>query len=97
MLNPNDSAAHFILAQVAGHLGRADEAVSHLNEALRLNPDYAEAMNNLAWTLATCPETNLRNGARAVELAERACELTHYQKTMLRRHTGGGLRRGRAV
>jgi tetratricopeptide (TPR) repeat protein len=81
-LNPNDAAAHFSRAQVAGHFGRADEAVFHLNEALRLDPDYVEAMNNLAWTLATSPEANLRNGDRAVELAERACELTHYQKTI---------------
>jgi Flp pilus assembly protein TadD len=81
-LNPNDSASHLSLAQVAGHLGRADEAVFHLNEALRLNPDFVEAMNNLAWMLATSPEANLRNGARAVELAKRACELTHYKKTI---------------
>jgi Flp pilus assembly protein TadD len=81
-LNPNDAASHLLLAQVAGHLGRADEAVFHFNEALRLNPDYVEAMNNLAWMLATSPEAKVRNGQRAVELAERACELTHYQKTI---------------
>jgi tetratricopeptide (TPR) repeat protein len=28
--------------------------------------------------LATCPDAGLRNGAEAVRLAERACELTHY-------------------
>jgi len=81
-LNPNDAASHLLLAQVAGHLGRADAAVFHFNEALRLNPDYVEAMNNLAWMLATSPEAKVRNGQRAVELAERACELTHYQKTI---------------
>ena len=81
-LIPNDSASQLFLAQVASHFGRADEAVFHLHEALRLNPDSVEAMNNLAWTLATSPEANIRNGARAVELAERACKLTQYQKTV---------------
>ena len=81
-LNPNDSASHLLLAQVAGSLGRADDAVFHFNEALRLNPDCVEAMNNLAWMLATSPEANIRNGARAVELAKRACELTHCKKTV---------------
>ena len=38
----------------------------------------AEALNNLAWVLATSPKAELRNGAEAVRLAERACELTHY-------------------
>ena len=28
--------------------------------------------------LATSPDAGLRNGAEAVRLAERACELTHY-------------------
>ena len=81
-LNPNDAASHLLLAQVAGQLGRADEAVFHLNEALRLNPDFAEAMNNLAWMLAASPEAKVRDGRRAVELAERACELTQYKKTV---------------
>jgi tetratricopeptide (TPR) repeat protein len=81
-LNPNDAASHLSLAQVAGHFGRADETVFHLNEALRLNPDFVEAMNNLAWTLSASRAANLRNGARAVELAKRACELTHFKKTI---------------
>ncbi len=35
-------------------------------------------MNNLAWMLATCPDRAYRNGARAVELATRACEVTDH-------------------
>ncbi len=38
-----------------------------------------QALNNLAWALAACPNAQLRNGAEAVELATRACELTGYQ------------------
>jgi len=81
-MNPDDLAAQLGLADIFNHLGRPDKAAAHFNEALRIKPDSTEAMNNLAWTLATSPDTNVRDGKRAVELAERACELTHYQKTI---------------
>jgi tetratricopeptide (TPR) repeat protein len=38
-------------------------------------PDYVEAQNNMAWVLATCPQASLRNGIKAVGLAERADQL----------------------
>lgn len=37
------------------------------------------ALNNLAWVLATSPDNQIRDGSLAVELARRACELTHYE------------------
>jgi Flp pilus assembly protein TadD len=66
-----------------GQLGRNREAVAQYREALRLNPNLAAALNNLAWTLATSPEDELRNGAEAVRLAKRACELAHYGEPLL--------------
>ena len=81
--NPDDYVAHLNFADALTHLGREQEAVSHLNEALRIEPDSTEAMNNLAWMLATSPDTNVRDGKRAVELAERACKLTQYKKTIM--------------
>jgi hypothetical protein len=41
-----------------------------------------EILNNLAWRLATSPDSKVRDGTQAVQLAERACEQTHYQKTI---------------
>jgi Flp pilus assembly protein TadD len=35
-----------------------------------------EFQNNLAWLLATCPQAALRNGGKAVELAQRANQIT---------------------
>ena len=63
-----------------GQSGRTREAAAQYREALRLNPSLAGALNNLAWILASNPDDELRNGAEAVRLAERACELTHYGK-----------------
>jgi len=38
------------------------------------------ALNDLAWILATHPKAGVRNGAEAVSLAERACELTNRKE-----------------
>ena len=60
--------------------GKAEEAVAHYNEAIRLKPDWPEPLNDLAWLLATYPRAELRNGVQAVELAERACRLTTFKE-----------------
>jgi tetratricopeptide (TPR) repeat protein len=71
-INPNSTAAHSNLANTLLQLGRVDEAVSHLQWVLVVDHHDAEAQKNMAWVLATCPETRIRDGAKAVELAERA-------------------------
>ena len=78
LVNSNHSETFFHLGMTLGELGRSREAVAQYREALRLNPNLIGALNNLAWELATSPDDKLRNGAEAVSLAERACELTHY-------------------
>jgi protein O-mannosyl-transferase len=59
-----------------------DEVITQYQKALQINPDTLEVLNDLAWLLATCPDAHLRDGVQAVKYAERACELTHYRKTM---------------
>jgi tetratricopeptide (TPR) repeat protein len=77
-VNSNRPETFFHLGMALGQLGRTREAVAQYREALRLNPNLAGALNNLAWVLAASPDDELRNGAEAVRLAGRACELTHY-------------------
>ena len=77
-VNSNHPETFFHLGMTLGQLGRNREAVAQYREALRLNPNLARALSNLAWMLATSPDDELRNGAEAVRLAERACELTHH-------------------
>jgi len=43
----------------------------------------AAGLNNLAWKLATSSDSSIRNGTRAIELAERACEQTHYRNAVM--------------
>ena len=71
-IDPDYKAAHFNLANTLLQMGRTEEAVSHLERVLAIDPGDAEAQKNMAWVLATCPDPRLRDGAKAVELAERA-------------------------
>jgi protein O-mannosyl-transferase len=80
--DPDVYIVHLSLADALSHLGRNEEALTHLNEALQIKPDSTLTMNNLAWLLATCPDTNVRDGARAIQLAEHACELTDCQMAL---------------
>jgi arylsulfatase A-like enzyme/tetratricopeptide (TPR) repeat protein len=75
-MRPDSAEVHFNLALVLAQSGRIAEAVGHYVETLRLNADWPVALNNLAWIRATSDDPQLRDGAEAVRLAERACQLT---------------------
>jgi tetratricopeptide (TPR) repeat protein len=59
--------AHLGAALLAG--GRAREAAAQWEATLRIAPDFLEAVNNLAWLLATSRDASLRDPERALELA----------------------------
>jgi Tfp pilus assembly protein PilF len=77
---PGFAEAHRRLAQALSQQHKSKEAISQYREALRLKPDFADALNEFAWILATAPDSSLRSGAEAVQLAKRACELTKNQQ-----------------
>lgn len=47
---------------------------AELERAVRLDPGFTDAFNDLAWIRATNPDAALRNGRQAVNLARHACE-----------------------
>ena len=75
-LNPNLANVHSDLGNLLLQKGRVNEALPHYEAALELQPGNAYFLNNLAWVLATCPNPEVRNGARAVELAQKAERLS---------------------
>ena len=75
---PAHPLAHRYVADALSAVGRTREAVGHYRTALKLDPNQPEALNNLAWILATNPDEKLRHGREAVQLAERACQLTQF-------------------
>lgn len=78
-IDPNDVSSRLNFATVLNHLGQDAEAVLQFDEVLRRDPNSFEALNNLAWILATSPEPKVRDGVRAVALAEQACALTEHR------------------
>jgi len=75
-IQPNNSTVHASLGNALMKSGRMREAVAEFNQALQFTPDDLGAINSLAWLLATAPDAAMRDGARAVGLAERANEIT---------------------
>jgi tetratricopeptide (TPR) repeat protein len=64
--------------------GQPEAAIEEYQRALDLNPGFASAANNLAWLLSTSPFSAVRNGARALPLAQRACQLAPGTPNVLR-------------
>jgi tetratricopeptide (TPR) repeat protein len=76
VLEPANPQAHSFLAHVLVQKGRVREAIQHYEAAVNAQPGNPFTLNNLAWMLATCSDTSLRNGPKAVTLAERANQLS---------------------
>ena len=75
--------AHYNLANTFLHLGRTAEALGELQATFEIDPNDAEARNNAAWIMATSPDADIRNGAKALELAQSANELTGYRNPVI--------------
>jgi cytochrome c-type biogenesis protein CcmH/NrfG len=82
-IEPSRADIHGRIAGSLSRQGNFTGALARYRRALEIDPDLAEVLNNLAWLLATCPEASLRNGAEAVQLAFKACELTRFRRTIM--------------
>lgn len=74
-LRPRDFQTRDNLACLLERRGRWREALAEFEKALEIRPEAVRPMGNLARLLATCPRDGIRDGPRALRLAERACEL----------------------
>jgi tetratricopeptide (TPR) repeat protein len=82
-LAPNQAKGHYRLAEALFRQRQSKEAIAEFWKTLRLAPNFPNALNELAWILATDPDPKLHSGTVAVHLAERACDLTHSQSAAL--------------
>jgi protein O-mannosyl-transferase len=73
---PDSVHAHYQLGLALQCRGKSAAAIAQFQKVLELDPLHVTAQNNLAWILATCPDTSLRNGPKAVELAQQAARLS---------------------
>jgi tetratricopeptide (TPR) repeat protein len=79
---PNSPAAEFLMASICQGQRHYPEALRHYRKTLQLNPAQPIALNNAAWILATYTNSALRNGAEALQMAQRACDLTGHRVPM---------------
>lgn len=61
-------------------VGDHPAAIADLEKAMELQPDNDTVLNNLAWVLATSPDDAVRDGKRAIGIAQKACELTEWKQ-----------------
>jgi len=78
VISRNIPKTHYHLAKALAQKDKINEAVEHLREAVRLDNDWTAPMNSLAWFLAVRKDAAFYNPHKAVQLAQRACELTDY-------------------
>lgn len=77
-------------ARVHGAIGslllegrQPEKALPYLERAIALDPHETTSLNNLAWILCTVKKDSLRDGKRALELAQQACAATSYSQPEL--------------
>ena len=58
-------------------------AIDSYEKAIELRPDLAKSANNLAWLLATLEDDSLRNGQRALQLAQRIASVRQEDPSSL--------------
>ncbi len=76
MLRSNAEQAHAQLHRIVLSLAKAPDGLQQLRDIAANAPDSPRMLDELAWLLATYPDSNARDGAEAIRLAAHACELT---------------------
>src|SRR6267378_3198878 len=75
-IQPSDADAHTGLGNALLRKGALKEAMAQYSEAMALAPEDPHSRSNLAWVLATSTDASIRDGAKAVELAQQAVSLS---------------------
>jgi tetratricopeptide (TPR) repeat protein len=77
-VTPNNPMIEGALAEALYYRGEKDQALVHFQEFIILNPPLGLA--GVAWVMATTRNPKLLNGAKAVELARLANQMTSFQQ-----------------
>jgi len=75
-LQPDNIEVHNIVGTVLVQQHRIRDGVEEWQKVLAIQPDNGNAMSNLAWVFATSPDDSLRDGVKAVQLAQEALRIS---------------------
>ena len=78
-IQPDYLAAHRDLGEAYAASGRLGPAAEAFERALQRSPDDVMLLKRTGWILATAIDDGVRDGARAVAMAERAVRLTDHR------------------
>jgi tetratricopeptide (TPR) repeat protein len=76
MLRPEVEQAHAQLRQILLSLASEQDGLQRLRDIAANAPDSPRMLDEIAWLLATYPDSKSRDGTEAVRVAEHACDLT---------------------
>ncbi len=77
-VRPDDASVHFYLGLAFAQQSQFDQALAEYDRALELLPDSPSTLAQAALLRATCPESSLRDPEKAIQMAQKACELTRF-------------------
>lgn len=77
-LEPENYRAFRFRGDANLNIGNHAAAIADFDEAYKLNQEDEGLLNNFAWVLATSPDDKVRDGKRAVELANKAADLSSH-------------------
>ncbi len=66
---------HFNLGKLLADRKEPKAALEQYEAVLEIRPFYFEALNNMAWILATSPDDSVRDGYRSMSLVEKAMQI----------------------
>ena len=84
-LQPEHSDSWILLGLALLNKGQVVDAIGCLEKALQNAPESLSALNNLAWLFATCADASVRNGSKALELAQRANQISQGKNALVLR------------
>jgi tetratricopeptide (TPR) repeat protein len=79
-LNPRNVDIQLEVGNYLVELRKWDETLIHFQNSLTTSPNDIDLLERYAWALAVCPVQNLRNGERALALANRLALRRKYTK-----------------
>jgi tetratricopeptide (TPR) repeat protein len=76
--NPNYFAAYINRSHCYRAKGDLAHVIEDYKRSVEIFPNSPMGLNGLAWAYATAPNPEIRDGAKAMQLATKACELTKW-------------------
>jgi tetratricopeptide (TPR) repeat protein len=74
-VSPDYAKVQFRLGDAYYQMGRIREALAYWRKGISTDPNHLPILNQVAWLLATSPDSSIRNGAEAVSYAEKAVRM----------------------